>query len=206
MPNLTPPPTPSQNGFTALEILIVLLILGLLIRVSYPSYRSFLDRAHYSEVTSKLAVAQRFVEIGVATQPSYTALSSSLSPSFLISSYYANAESGTLISTSAVFPFLTLLALAFARHSRVTLLLKTLIAARSPIPSPPFIILPTPSNLLQPNPTKRLHLASPNFLPTPIIHPIILFITILAVALTQKALDTLVPTRIMTGLPPQTFT
>ena len=53
----------NQRGFSLIEILIVIAIVGILVGVALPSYRQYTQRAHFTEITQatlpyKLAVSQ----------------------------------------------------------------------------------------------------------------------------------------------------
>ena len=52
-----------QNGFSLIEILIVIAIIGILIGIALPSYQRYTQRAHFTEITQatlplKLAVTE----------------------------------------------------------------------------------------------------------------------------------------------------
>lgn len=50
------------NGFSLIELLTVLVILGILVSIAIPSYQSYIKRAHYSEVVSAASPYKAGVE------------------------------------------------------------------------------------------------------------------------------------------------
>ncbi|WP_343036097.1 type IV pilin protein [Aromatoleum toluvorans] len=79
-----PTPQPSSKGFTLIEVMIVVAIIGILSAVAYPSYQSYLVRANRSVATAHLLdIATRqqqyrldartfgaLADIGMGTPPS----------------------------------------------------------------------------------------------------------------------------------------
>lgn len=59
-------------GFSLIELMTVLLILGLLLSVAWPSYQSHLRRGHRLEAAAALLEAQQFMERHYAVQGRYT--------------------------------------------------------------------------------------------------------------------------------------
>jgi prepilin-type N-terminal cleavage/methylation domain-containing protein len=50
------------NGFSLIELLTVLVIIGILVSVAIPSYQSYIKRAHYSEVVTATSPYKAGVE------------------------------------------------------------------------------------------------------------------------------------------------
>jgi len=52
----------AARGFTLVELLVVLAIVGLLVAVAAPAYRSHVQRAHRAQAAAALLQAQQFME------------------------------------------------------------------------------------------------------------------------------------------------
>ncbi len=61
----------SPQGFSLIELLTVLLIVGLLASLAWPSYRGYLQRSHRSQAAAALLQAQQFMERHYSVQGSY---------------------------------------------------------------------------------------------------------------------------------------
>ena len=54
----THPNAPDERGFTLIEVMIVVAIVGILATIAYPSYRDYVVRGNIPEATSELAARQ----------------------------------------------------------------------------------------------------------------------------------------------------
>ena len=59
--------TNKQTGFTLIELMIVVAIIGILAAIALPAYQSYTERATYSEVISAASPAKTAVEVCVQT-------------------------------------------------------------------------------------------------------------------------------------------
>lgn len=60
-----------NGGFTLIELMIVVAIVGILSAVAYPSYAEYVRRGHRSEARAGLLQAQQWMERGVTATGTY---------------------------------------------------------------------------------------------------------------------------------------
>lgn len=63
----------AQKGFTLIELMIVIAIIGILAAIAIPAYQNYIKRAAYTEVTSAMAPIKTAVDTCYAIEKSLTA-------------------------------------------------------------------------------------------------------------------------------------
>lgn len=63
----------TQKGFTLIELMIVIAIIGILAAIAIPAYQNYIKRAAYTEVTSAMAPIKTAVDTCYAIEKSLTA-------------------------------------------------------------------------------------------------------------------------------------
>lgn len=71
-------PIRTASGFTLIEILVALLIVGLLVAIAAPSYLAHIQRAQRAQAAATLLQAQQFMERLYSVQGSYLSSGGSL--------------------------------------------------------------------------------------------------------------------------------
>ena len=96
----------SEHGFTIIELLVVIIIIGILLAIAVPSYLGFRDRAAHNAAKANLRTALPSAEAYYADNGTYVgmnaaalaAIESGVSPSLTV----ASAAAGTYCLTDSV--------------------------------------------------------------------------------------------------------
>lgn len=62
----------AQKGFTLIELMIVIAIIGILAAIAIPAYQNYIKRAAYTEVTTAMAPVKTAVDVCYATEKDLT--------------------------------------------------------------------------------------------------------------------------------------
>ncbi|MDO7086460.1 pilin [Pseudocolwellia sp. AS88] len=58
----------NQNGFTLIELMIVVAILGILIAIALPAYNTYFDRAKFAEATLAASPLKLSIDVAIQTK------------------------------------------------------------------------------------------------------------------------------------------
>lgn len=62
----------TQKGFTLIELMIVIAIIGILAAIAIPAYQNYIKRAAYTEVTTAMAPVKTAIDVCYATEKDLT--------------------------------------------------------------------------------------------------------------------------------------
>lgn len=62
----------AQKGFTLIELMIVIAIIGILAAIALPAYQNYVKRAAYTEITSAMAPIKTAVDVCYASEKDLT--------------------------------------------------------------------------------------------------------------------------------------
>jgi type IV pilus assembly protein PilA len=65
--------TKNQKGFTLIELMIVVAIIGILAAIALPAYQNYTEKARFTEVVNATAAAKSAVEVCAQTESGATA-------------------------------------------------------------------------------------------------------------------------------------
>ena len=68
---VTPAPKRHQRGFTLIELMIVVAVVGILSAIAYPNYAEYVLRSHRSKAKSALQQAAQWMERAATAQGAY---------------------------------------------------------------------------------------------------------------------------------------
>lgn len=91
----------NTNGFTLIELMIVVAIIGILAAIAYPSYQGYVERTNRADMMSELHNIASEIESRKLAQGSYSTISTAVMSDFNNKSYPAQ---GTALYTVTVTP------------------------------------------------------------------------------------------------------
>lgn len=91
----------SNRGFTLIELMIVVAILGIIAAIAYPSYLGYMEKGHRADMMSELHNIASEIQSRKLAQGSYSTISTAVMRDFNNKSYPAQ---GTALYTVTVTP------------------------------------------------------------------------------------------------------
>lgn len=91
----------NTNGFTLIELMIVVAIIGILAAIAYPSYQSYVERTNRADMMSELHNIASEIESRKLAQGSYSTISAAVMSDFDNKDY---PSQGTALYTVTVTP------------------------------------------------------------------------------------------------------
>ncbi len=91
----------SNRGFTLIEMMIVVAILGIIAAIAYPSYQGYIEKGHRADMMSELHNIASEIQSRKLAQGSYSTISTAVMSDFNNKSYPAQ---GTALYTVTVTP------------------------------------------------------------------------------------------------------